>query len=664
MKKLVFTLVLSLIAVNMFSQVAINSDGSSPDASAILDIQSNAKGLLIPRMDTPHRTAIASPAQGLMVYDTDDSTFYFYKNNSWIKVGEGTEGWYLSGNYVYTPYDSVGIGTSTPMARLEVHGRISQTGTGKSVFLGEGAGKEDDISNNYNVFVGYYAGYYNISGEGNVINGYDAFYRNRTGNYNVAYGYKSLNKNISGYYNVAIGAHSLFSNVSGYDNVANGYMAMYKNTNGYDNIASGYCALYENTSGYYNIAFGKRALYLNTLGHDNIGLGYNALRSNTTGIYNMALGSEALYYNTQGEYNIAIGQKCLFNNNTGNNNIAIGMKALDSTDASNNIAIGYQAGYSNKTGSGNIFIGYQAGYFETRSNRLYIDNTSTLTPLIGGNFSTDEVVINGTLKITGGNPGEGKILKSDASGNASWVDGNTLNGGGWTVNGNYIYNIGDSVGIGTSSPHEPFEIADSDRGSGRMIISDGGDDNRQALLFVSPDTTEHYSRIDSYTYETETGLPLHLNTFGGGDVVMGGDCLPIDDTVQNLGSSSKVWKNIYYHNLVNSGAAAFTDRNVTVELLKNPPKPKPAGAYHEFTESGLKELDPESLPKELQKGYAILTDEMVTYNYKANYEQQVQLETLKNKLSEQNRIIENQSNTISELIKKVEQLEQIINNQK
>jgi hypothetical protein len=213
------------------------------------------------------------------------------------------------------------------------------------------------------------------------------------------------------------------------------------------------------------------------------------------------------------------------------------------------------------------------------------------------------------------------------------------------------------VGIGTSSPNELLEVANSSGGRGRFIVSDGGGSNRYVILFVSPDSSEEYSRIDSYYYGTNTGLPLYLNQAGGGDIEMGGDCLPLTNKGEDLGSSSKVWNNIYYHNLVNSGAAAFTNRNVTEELLNNPPKPKPSGSYDEFTETGLKELAPNSVPKELRKGYALLTDEMATYNYKANYEQQVQLENLKKTISDQNQ-------TIEELKQEIEQLKQMVTNKK
>lgn len=56
-------------------------------------------------------------------------------------------------------------------------------------------------------------------------------------------------------------------------------------------------------------------------------------------------------------------------------------------------------GYGNTTGGGNVLIGYEAGYGETGSNKLYIDNTSTTSPLIYGEFDNDLVKINGTLEM-------------------------------------------------------------------------------------------------------------------------------------------------------------------------------------------------------------------------------------------------------------------------
>jgi hypothetical protein len=70
--------------------VAINSTGSAPDNSAMLDISSTDKGLLIPRMTTAQRNAISNPAIGLMVYDTDQNSFSFYDGTTWNNVGTGS----------------------------------------------------------------------------------------------------------------------------------------------------------------------------------------------------------------------------------------------------------------------------------------------------------------------------------------------------------------------------------------------------------------------------------------------------------------------------------------------------------------------------------------------------------------------------------------------
>lgn len=67
--------------------VSINSTGSDPDASSILDIQSTDKGLLIPRMTTSHRILINNPATGLLVFDTDANTFWFFDGSDWQEIG-------------------------------------------------------------------------------------------------------------------------------------------------------------------------------------------------------------------------------------------------------------------------------------------------------------------------------------------------------------------------------------------------------------------------------------------------------------------------------------------------------------------------------------------------------------------------------------------------
>jgi hypothetical protein len=61
----------------------------SPNASSVLDISSTTQGMLAPRMTTAQRTAIASPAESLLVYDTDLKAFYYYSASAWTAINSG-----------------------------------------------------------------------------------------------------------------------------------------------------------------------------------------------------------------------------------------------------------------------------------------------------------------------------------------------------------------------------------------------------------------------------------------------------------------------------------------------------------------------------------------------------------------------------------------------
>lgn len=107
MKKLFISLVIfsSLSLVAQTGSVGINTD--QPDASAALDITSNNKGLLIPRVDSVERLAIAQPANGLLVYDTDSDSFWLYKNSLWIEIISGSPTFATkTSNYTITSADS------------------------------------------------------------------------------------------------------------------------------------------------------------------------------------------------------------------------------------------------------------------------------------------------------------------------------------------------------------------------------------------------------------------------------------------------------------------------------------------------------------------------------------------------------------------------------
>ncbi|WP_448528327.1 hypothetical protein [Raineya sp.] len=98
MKKLFITLVCSVaMATTAFSQgVGI---GGTPAASAMLDVQSTTRGLLVPRMTLAQRGAIASPANGLLIYQTDGLVgFWYYDGTNWRYLLNNSTGWFTTGN--------------------------------------------------------------------------------------------------------------------------------------------------------------------------------------------------------------------------------------------------------------------------------------------------------------------------------------------------------------------------------------------------------------------------------------------------------------------------------------------------------------------------------------------------------------------------------------
>ncbi len=186
----------------------------------------------------------------------------------------------------------------------------------------------------------------------------------------------------TGDYNTAIGDAAGYFNSSGRRNTFSGAAAGYNNTTGQRNTFSGAAAGYNNTTGENNTFSGVYAGYYNTTGYSNTFSGSWAGLRNTTGSYNAFSGSYAGYRNTTGQRNTFSGS---------------------------------YAGYANTTGHGNVFIGYQAGYHETGSDKLYVSNSSTGSPLIYGDFQAQRLTFHGNVGIGTTDPGnyqlavEGKI---------------------------------------------------------------------------------------------------------------------------------------------------------------------------------------------------------------------------------------------------------------
>ena len=258
MKKL-FLLIALFLGIDLYSQVAINTDGTSPDASAMLDVKSTTGGLLIPRMSFTQRNAIASPATGLLVYQTNNSPGFYYNagtpaSPSWVYVGSGF-GWSLTGN----------AGTSSPNNFIGTTDDVPLNFRINSAFAGRIERAQHNLS------LGYLALAQNTTGTNSTALGYSALYNNKANSRSTAMGFyamfyaddrtsgrETFNTAIgcealrgsstpadnTGQYNTAVGDQALFSNTSGNGNIAMGYLPLFCKNTGRMNFAFGYCTIY------------------------------------------------------------------------------------------------------------------------------------------------------------------------------------------------------------------------------------------------------------------------------------------------------------------------------------------------------------------------------------------------------------------------------------
>ncbi len=136
-KYLLLIILLALNSTMIFSQVSINNNDSLPHHSAMLDISSTDRGLLIPRMTETQRNQIINAATGLMVYQLDNETgFYYWSGGTWLRLTGGVinmtantlpkwDGTKLVNSAISEVAGNVGIGTTTsPASKLDINGPI------------------------------------------------------------------------------------------------------------------------------------------------------------------------------------------------------------------------------------------------------------------------------------------------------------------------------------------------------------------------------------------------------------------------------------------------------------------------------------------------------------------------------------------------------------
>jgi hypothetical protein len=368
-----------LIGLSLFIPVCLMSQGvgigtNLPDASAILELQSSNKGFLLPRLTTTLRNAIPSPAEGLLVFDTDLKAIFIFKNGAWQNYLSDSPSWSIAGNSSTTASNFIGtIDAQSIRFRVNniVAGIISSSTNGNTA-LGQKA-LSSNTSGFKNTAFGFAALASNTSGYFNTAVGDSALTMNQESRDNTAVGFNSLRSNIGGVYNTAVGSYAQRSNVDGYYNTSIGSLSSYLNVDGHDNTAVGFLSLRNNSSNN-NTAIGSQVLRENTTGFGNTALGFIGMEKNTTGIWNTALGGLALSKNDTGHYNTAAGYDAMRNNLYGSGNTAAGFRSLyNNAKGQFNVAIGNYALNANIKGNDNTAIGNYAGF-----NSDSLENTTTI----------------------------------------------------------------------------------------------------------------------------------------------------------------------------------------------------------------------------------------------------------------------------------------------
>ena len=134
-----------------------------------------------------------------------------------------------------------------------------------------------------------------------------------------------------------------------------------------------------------NILVGESAGGSISGANKNILIGYQS-GQNLTGVHNTVLGYQGLDNATNASGSTAVGYGALGIAASGNNNIGIGKEAgLTLTSGNDNIYIGYQAGPATNT---------------AQSNKLYIHNTGSDTPLVYGDFATGQITFNSQVSAS------------------------------------------------------------------------------------------------------------------------------------------------------------------------------------------------------------------------------------------------------------------------
>jgi len=408
-----------MFILKMYAQVSINTTGTAPDPSAMLDISSTSKGVLIPRMTSNQRNAIETSQAGLLVYDTETESFWYYNNTAetWVEIGsESGADWTISGNNIYSSVSgNVGIGTTNPSSKLQIrNGNLSLISQNEDAYIKLSSDEEQDITPAYiwsenakGFAVGSTAGTPQL-----LVNAATGKVGIGTPNPNqkltIRDGNMSLVSEGSDSY-IHLGSNELGDAIGTYiwtkDDVGfsvgsteNVPQLVVKNSNGNVGIGTTNPSAKLEVAGQVKITGGNPgankvltsdanglatwssptayATSINDLTDAeadaaDLFLGDESGINNDGLNFNTGIGIQALKTNTTGSSNTATGMGALQSNVTGYDNTSNGHLALQQNTTGNaNVAIGKEALLQNTTGNANVAIGKEALLQSTTKSNL------------------------------------------------------------------------------------------------------------------------------------------------------------------------------------------------------------------------------------------------------------------------------------------------------
>jgi len=499
-KSLSLVLLIIIISTqNLFSQILISDNIGTANGSAMLEVASTTKGMLIPRMTTDQRNTLgnlATTEPGLLVFDTDSVSFFIYGKtakgtNGWVNLSNGGTVWEKSGNNIYLSSSNynVGIGTNTPNKKFVLKAQNDndtlfeiQDKDGKSLMIitptltkfyfnesnkkgiagGFAVGRyaTAKTTSDTALFIvtpdstrvytsglastveagGFAVGRY-ATAKGNPIK----FFNTNIHNTRI-YTDGDAKKGIAGGFAVGRYATAKGENTHKYFFADIDSTRIYTDGSETKGIAGGFAV------GRYTKAKGTSSNYMYMV-PDNYFIGHQAgdsiQKSSHTGKYNLFCGYESGLSDTSGSYNSFYGYQTGYKN----------------TDGSDNLFLGYQSGYNNTFGSENIFLGVNSGYSNTSGdNNIFLGDSSGFFNTIGNN--------NVFLGIDAGNKnttGYQNVFVGRSAGHENTVGHRNIFIGSWTgfqnETGEYNVFMGNSAGnqntsgfhnvfIGTASGHD------------------------------------------------------------------------------------------------------------------------------------------------------------------------------------------------------------------